>query len=91
MRSRIPSSRARVDRDDVVHLECEMGVGRWLVGAFEHVHLEGAGAKPLHGKAEVGGQQGLEPEDVDVEANGLLEVSRDDADVVQADGTAHGV
>ena len=59
-----------------------------IVRPLEHVHLERAGAEPLDREAEVGRRERLETEDVDVEAHRLVEVVRDDAHVVQADGSA---
>ena len=80
-----------VDGDDVVGLEREVRMRRRLVGALEDVHLERTRLEPLDREAEVGRRQGLEPELVDVEADGLLEVARDDADVVEPDGARHQV
>ena len=66
-----------------------MGGGRCLVRALEEVHLLAADLEPLHREAEVGRRDAREPEHVDVEARRLLEVARDDAHVVEADGDLH--
>ena len=82
-------ARPLVDRHDVVHLEGEMGVRRRLVGPLEEVHLEVPRPEPLDGEPEVGRRDRLQAEHVDVEANRLVEVARDDAHMVQPDGAAH--
>ncbi len=82
---------ALVHRDDVVDGEGEVRVRRRLVRALEEVQLEVTGPEPLHGKAERRRRSRLEPEHVDVEARRLLEVVRDDADVVEPDGARHQV
>ena len=62
-----------------------------LVRALEEVHLEVTRLEPPHREAEVGVGDRLEPEHVDVEPHRLLEVVRDDADVVEPDGARHQV
>ena len=82
-------ARPLVDGDHVVDLQGEVRpVGR-LVRPLEEVHLLAADLEPLHGEAEVGRRDALEPEHLLVEARRLLEVARDDAHVVEADGDLH--
>ena len=77
---------APVDGHELVDLEPEVGMRRRLARALEQVQLAVAGAEPEDREAEVRRRQRLEPELVDVEAPRLLEVVRDDADVVQVTG-----
>jgi hypothetical protein len=69
---------------DVVHGDGEVVVARRLQVALEEVQLRAADRQPLHGEAEVRRRDRLGPEQVDVEVDGVLQVARVDAHVVDA-------
>ena len=72
---------------EVVDVQRQVVMGRDVdAGALEDMQLARTEAKPLNWKAELRGRDRFKAEDLDIEADRLVEPVRADADVIDADG-----